>query len=120
MYFKVKRESKVFACQNPLDQGGGRKGLPKSFINRFTQVYMDKLSAEDMLHICSHLYPDFETSMLQKMISFTNKVVIDPNLMFNCFRSLCFYVFRWMMWLSLNQETIHGSSTYVIYCAGAL
>jgi midasin len=29
---------RVFACQNPLAQGGGRKGLPKSFLNRFTQV----------------------------------------------------------------------------------
>ena len=29
---------RVFGCQNPLQQGGGRKGLPKSFLNRFTQV----------------------------------------------------------------------------------
>lgn len=31
-------QSRIFACQNPLQQGGGRKGLPKSFVNRFTQV----------------------------------------------------------------------------------
>lgn len=29
---------RVFACQNPSSQGGGRKGLPKSFLNRFTKV----------------------------------------------------------------------------------
>ncbi len=29
---------RVFACQNPTSQGGGRKGLPKSFLNRFTKV----------------------------------------------------------------------------------
>ena len=29
---------RVFGCQNPLQQGGGRKGLPKSFLNRFTQA----------------------------------------------------------------------------------
>jgi midasin len=29
---------RVFAAQNPLGQGGGRKGLPKSFLNRFTKV----------------------------------------------------------------------------------
>ncbi|EED79420.1 predicted protein, partial [Postia placenta Mad-698-R] len=29
---------RIFAAQNPLHQGGGRKGLPKSFINRFTKV----------------------------------------------------------------------------------
>ncbi len=31
-------QTRLFACQNPLHQGGGRKGLPKSFLNRFTQV----------------------------------------------------------------------------------
>jgi len=37
--FEVDREQmKIFACQNPLQEGGGRKGLPKSFLNRFTQV----------------------------------------------------------------------------------
>ena len=30
----------IFACQNPLNQGGGRKGLPRSFLNRFTQVFV--------------------------------------------------------------------------------
>lgn len=30
--------TRFFACQNPLQQGGGRKGLPKSFLNRFNQV----------------------------------------------------------------------------------
>ncbi|EPQ54550.1 P-loop containing nucleoside triphosphate hydrolase protein, partial [Gloeophyllum trabeum ATCC 11539] len=29
---------RIFAAQNPLHQGGGRKGLPKSFMNRFTKV----------------------------------------------------------------------------------
>lgn len=35
---------RIFACQNPVAQGGGRKGLPKSFLNRFTQVYVDELT----------------------------------------------------------------------------
>ena len=37
--FHIQHEkTKLFACQNPLNQGGGRKGLPRSFLNRFTQV----------------------------------------------------------------------------------
>lgn len=37
--FHVDHENvKIFACQNPYKQGGGRKGLPRSFLNRFTQV----------------------------------------------------------------------------------
>ena len=39
MTFKVdSSKTKIFACQNPVDEGGGRKSLPKSFLNRFTQV----------------------------------------------------------------------------------
>ena len=34
-------KTKIFACQNPQHEGGGRKGLPKSFLNRFTQVCID-------------------------------------------------------------------------------
>lgn len=39
MSFQVLHEkTKIFGCQNPFRQGGGRKGLPRSFLNRFTQV----------------------------------------------------------------------------------
>ena len=38
-YFQIDSDTtKIFACQNPLHEGGGRKGLPKSFLNRFNQV----------------------------------------------------------------------------------
>ncbi|KAH8857575.1 Midasin [Schistosoma japonicum] len=37
--FKINsKATRLFACQNPLSEGGGRKGLPRSFLNRFTQV----------------------------------------------------------------------------------
>lgn len=37
--FYVKPQAtRLFACQNPVEEGGGRKYLPKSFLNRFTQV----------------------------------------------------------------------------------
>ncbi|KAG8091817.1 hypothetical protein GUJ93_ZPchr0012g21118 [Zizania palustris] len=35
--YKCPPSFRVFACQNPSSQGGGRKGLPKSFLNRFTK-----------------------------------------------------------------------------------
>lgn len=41
MRFQVQhKKTKIFGCQNPFTQGGGRKGLPKSFLNRFTQVWI--------------------------------------------------------------------------------
>jgi midasin len=65
---------RIFACQNPSAQGGGRKGLPKSFLNRFTKVYMEALSPEDMLFIGSALYPSMEPSRLRKLIRFNEQM----------------------------------------------
>ncbi|KAI5117001.1 hypothetical protein M0805_002669 [Coniferiporia weirii] len=61
---------RVFAAQNPSNQGSGRKGLPKSFLNRFTKVFVDQLLAGDLLLICRHLFPDITPSVLQLMIDF--------------------------------------------------
>ncbi|KAJ6531011.1 hypothetical protein B0H10DRAFT_2171534 [Mycena sp. CBHHK59/15] len=61
---------RIFAAQNPLNQGGGRKGLPKSFVNRFTKVYIEELSPSDLLLVCQHLFPAIGTEVLQAMISF--------------------------------------------------
>ena len=59
----------VFAAQNPQYQGGGRKGLPKSFINRFTVVYMEMLKTNDLSTISSHLYPQISEDVILKIIS---------------------------------------------------
>lgn len=72
--FSCAKEFRVFGAQNPLQQGGGRKGLPKSFINRFTQVYVEHLSADDLLFICAHLFPQFDMGTLQKMIEFNTQM----------------------------------------------
>ncbi|CAO1619537.1 unnamed protein product [Parajaminaea phylloscopi] len=61
---------RLFAAQNPQAQGGGRKGLPKSFLNRFTKVHIDELVAGDILTICGHLYPGFNRDELELMIRF--------------------------------------------------
>ncbi|XP_028395044.1 midasin-like isoform X2 [Dendronephthya gigantea] len=75
MSFRVQHErTKFFACQNPLNQGGGRKGLPKSFLNRFTQVYVEPLTYEDLLFITQAMYPTIERNALEKMITFNSQV----------------------------------------------
>ncbi|KAL1551716.1 midasin-like isoform X1 [Salvia divinorum] len=72
--FKCPASFRVFACQNPSYQGGGRKGLPKSFLNRFTKVYVDELVDEDYLSICSSLFPSLEKSLLLKLVLFNKKL----------------------------------------------
>ncbi|KAF8073543.1 midasin nuclear AAA ATPase [Lyophyllum atratum] len=61
---------RIFAAQNPLNQGGGRKGLPKSFVNRFTKVYVEELSPSDLLMVCQHIFPDLDVTVIRDMISY--------------------------------------------------
>ena len=69
----------VFAAQNPQYQGGGRKGLPKSFVNRFSVVYVDMLTAEDLLLIATHMYPNVDSEVCAKMIQMMSKLEEDVS-----------------------------------------
>ncbi|KAI5949267.1 hypothetical protein KGF57_004866 [Candida theae] len=72
--FKKHPEFKIFAAQNPQYQGGGRKGLPKSFVNRFSVVYVDTLKAEDLNFILSHVYPSVDSASSSKLIDFMSTI----------------------------------------------
>ena len=70
--FQRHPDFRLFAAQNPHHQGGGRKGLPASFVNRFTVVYADTFTLVDMLTICKQNFPDFsddEMKVLTKSVS---------------------------------------------------
>ena len=68
---------RIFAAQNPLGQGGGRKGLPKSFLNRFTKVYVEALKSEDLQSIVINRYPSIQEDLVKKMIEFNSRVQND-------------------------------------------
>lgn len=72
--FKVKEQTRLFACQNPLKQGGARRGLPISFLNRFTQVYIDTLTKEDLIYIVESQYPCLPKDILHRIVRFNCKV----------------------------------------------
>lgn len=76
--FERHSDFRVFAAQNPLQQGGGRKGLPKSFLNRFTKVYLQEHTPEDLLMICRHLYPG-DQGLVQRMITF-NEIIREATM----------------------------------------
>lgn len=59
---------RIFAAQNPHSQGGGRKGLPASFVNRFTTVYTDLFAAADLLTICSQRFPDCPSDLIETLV----------------------------------------------------
>ncbi|XP_048323691.2 midasin isoform X2 [Ziziphus jujuba] len=82
--FKCPSSFKIFACQNPSYQGGGRKGLPKSFLNRFTKVYVDELVQDDYLFICGTKYPSISRPLLSKLILF-NKQLYEETMLYHKF-----------------------------------
>lgn len=75
--FKRHPEFVLFAAQNPHHQGGGRKGLPASFVNRFTVVYADCFSDVDLKRICSKLFPANE--QIEQVVDFVSRLNVAIN-----------------------------------------
>lgn len=72
--FTVKPGTKLFGCQNPLRQGGARRGLPKSFLNRFTQVYVDALTDEDLKLIAANQFSQLPSNLLDSIVKFNSRL----------------------------------------------
>ncbi|CAO3702357.1 unnamed protein product [Rhizopus stolonifer] len=114
-------EFRVFGAQNPLQQGGGRKGLPKSFVNRFTQVYVEQLTSEDLLFICSHLFSEFEPAVLAKMIEFNNQMYQETMVRCSFGRKGSPWefnlrdVFRWLELMRQNNTVDPAEYLDIIY-----
>lgn len=73
--FYVKPNTKFFGCQNPLKQGGSRRGLPQSFLNRFTQVFVASMNESDLAIILETQFPTLPSELLVKMIKFNAALV---------------------------------------------
>ncbi|KAL3316044.1 AAA ATPase midasin [Cichlidogyrus casuarinus] len=77
------KETRIFACQNPLKEGGGRKALPKSFLNRFTQVHLTCMASEDYQLVLENVFRDrIPHAMLAAMLRFHHELVAtlkDPG-----------------------------------------
>jgi midasin len=74
--FQRHPDFRLFAAQNPHHQGGGRKGLPASFVNRFTVVYADAFGQEDLNTICQELYPQVDKDLIEKLTRFVGQLDI--------------------------------------------
>lgn len=72
--FKRHPDFRLFAAQNPHHQGGGRKGLPSSFVNRFIVVYADVFTDEDLLLIAKHNFPSVSSETVGQMIKFISNL----------------------------------------------
>ncbi|KAK1139506.1 AAA ATPase midasin [Aspergillus melleus] len=80
--FKRHPDFVLFAAQNPHHQGGGRKGLPASFVNRFTVVYADSFTNDDLKRICAKLFPGSPSSQTDGLVDFVsrlNKAIVQER-----------------------------------------
>ncbi|CAN8097186.1 unnamed protein product [Discula destructiva] len=77
--FKCHPEFKLFAAQNPHSQGGGRKGLPSSFVNRFIVVYADVFTEQDLMLIAGKRYGHVSAENIQKMIRFVSSLDYETS-----------------------------------------
>jgi midasin len=71
----------VFACQNPSASIGGRKSLPKSFLNRFNKIYLEDLTQGDYQVILSRAMQEDEVLRthlgVEALLDLTR--VLQPN-----------------------------------------
>ncbi|EJT98719.1 P-loop containing nucleoside triphosphate hydrolase protein [Dacryopinax primogenitus] len=110
--FHCHPDFRVFAAQNPLQQGGDRKGLPKSFLNRFTQVYISELTDSDYHAICHHLYPEVSVDHLERLIRFNR--IVSQEIANGSFSSQGapwdFNLRDLLRWLGLYQHSLPSGS----------
>lgn len=78
--FKCHPDFKLFAAQNPHSQGGGRKGLPSSFVNRFIVVYADVFTEQDLMLIAGKRYPNVSQETIQNMIRFVSALDYETSI----------------------------------------
>ncbi|XP_025407976.1 midasin-like [Sipha flava] len=82
------KKTRLFACQNPMSEGGARKGLPKSFLNRFLQVHLNVLDHHTIVSILEKIYGTklmhSDSLQLDEVVEFTlshcDKYKTDMNL----------------------------------------
>ncbi|KAH9812034.1 hypothetical protein DFH28DRAFT_1177882 [Melampsora americana] len=70
---------RVFAAQNPHHQGGSRKGLPRSLVDRFTVVFMKELDKDDLFTVCREMAPGFNSDQILQMVNFNDRITQEVN-----------------------------------------
>ena len=72
---KAHPDFQIFATQNPVNQGGGRKFLPKNFLNRFIKIYLDELNIDDYKEILGKIFiNENHYDLIEKLVNFNEEV----------------------------------------------
>ena len=106
----------VFAAQNPRKQGGGRKGLPASFVDRFTVVYIEDFRPDDLLTICGQAFQNCSSQLIRQVIKsiITVSAYLQGNPKFGLRGGPWQFnlrdAFRWLQLLTRNDNHVSANS----------
>lgn len=70
---------RLFAAQNPTSGGGGRRGLPRSFLNRFSRILVDQLTIDDFECIMKDGFESIGADIIEQMIRLMKKVKVKER-----------------------------------------
>ena len=68
--FEKHENFRLFTTQCPINLGGGRKGLPVSFLNRFNKQYVEDFGQEDLLEILKDCFPEIDVDFIRRTLTF--------------------------------------------------
>ena len=106
----------VFAAQNPRKQGGGRKGLPTSFVDRFTVVYIEDFRPDDLRIICSQAFQNASSQLITQVTEsiITLGAYLQNNPKFGLHGGPWQFnlrdAFRWLQLLTRNNRYVPANS----------
>lgn len=114
--FQRHPDFRLFAAQNPHYQGGGRKGLPASFVNRFTVVYADTFTPTDLLTICKQNFPNYPVNEIRLLTECVSAVhlALQQDRRIGARGSPWEFnlrdILRWLQLLTSSQSVLPASS----------
>eukprot|EP01038_Epipyxis_sp_PR26KG_P006887 gene6887-9437_t len=101
---------RVFCAQNPMMEGGGRKGLPQSFLSRLSRVYVEAMTEEDMEEIVVAAYSPVPPPLdLNDDSALENQ--LDPKIK-SLHPNLTEYIPIMVKWIQQLQDDIVGNMLY--------
>lgn len=74
---------RLFGAQNPAMEGGGRRRLPRSFLNRFTRLYFETLEDDDIEFIATAMCPWVQSTTVTRMVALFRDIRQRFSLEFN-------------------------------------
>lgn len=104
-----------------MKQGGSRRGLPQSFLNRFVQVHIRLLNSTDYFSILQSKFSHIPHKTLQKMIEFNAQIQQNQPPTLTSFEFNLRDLFRWCEAANSaeNDRFRPESAVELIYCARA-